>query len=107
MKEIMIVNGRNLYPHDVEDALRSRLPEIRDAAVFAVPESGGAERIVAVLELASGYRRLILRPGPEAREGLDEIARHARLVCLQARELPLDPIHVYIPGAVQNPRRDT
>ena len=100
LKEIMIVNGRNLYPHDVEDALRLQLPEIRDAAVFSVPELGDAECIVAVLELAASHRWLILKPGAEAGQALDEIARVARMACLQECELGIDHIHLALPGAV-------
>jgi len=100
LKEMMIVNGRNLYPHDIEDVLRRALPQIRDAAVFAVPEETGAERIVAILELASNHRRMILQPGPDAQKALDDLMRAARTACAQDCELPLDHVRIALPGAV-------
>jgi len=100
LKEMMIVNGRNLYPHDIQDALRGRLSEIRDSAVFAVPEGNGAERIVAILELAASHRRLILQSGEENEHALHEIARTARMICAQDCELPLDHVRIALPGAV-------
>ncbi|MEV0219290.1 AMP-binding protein [Streptomyces sp. NPDC050704] len=55
IKEMIIVHGRNLYPHDIERELRDLEPAFADlpAAVFAV-RPGGAhapEEIVAVQEL--------------------------------------------------------
>jgi acyl-CoA synthetase (AMP-forming)/AMP-acid ligase II len=100
LKEMMIVNGRNLYPHDIEDVLREHLPQIRDVAVFSVPENDGSERIVAVLELASNHRRMILQPGADAREALDDLSRRARAVCARECELPLDHVRLALPGAV-------
>ncbi len=55
IKEMIIVHGRNLYPHDIERELRDLAPAFADlpAAVFAV-RPGGAhapEEIVAVQEV--------------------------------------------------------
>lgn len=104
LKEMMIVNGRNLYPHDVEDALRAALAEIRDAAVFAMvmPEGAGEgrERCVAVLELASSHRKLILQPDGETETSLQALARAARTVAAQSCELPLDHVRIALPGAI-------
>ncbi|MGV9451908.1 AMP-binding protein [Streptomyces sp. NPDC003635] len=56
IKEMIIVHGRNLYPHDIERELRET-DEAFDglpAAVFAVRSKGGAgEEIVAVQEVRS------------------------------------------------------
>ncbi|PCE30711.1 fatty acyl-AMP ligase [Burkholderia ubonensis] len=100
LKEMMIVNGRNLYPHDVEDTLRGGLAEIRDAAVFALAEPGERERTVAILELATAQRRLILRPSVAADAELHSIARSARVLAAQACELPIDHVRLSLPGAI-------
>lgn len=100
LKEMMIVNGRNLYPHDVEDTLRDGLAEIRDAAVFALAEPGGRERTVAILELAAAQRRLILQRDAHADAGLHAIAVGARALAARACELPLDHVRLSLPGAI-------
>lgn len=54
LKEMIIVHGRNLYPHDIERELRHLDPAFAElpAAVFACrPGAGTAEEIVAVQEV--------------------------------------------------------
>ncbi|MEV6163991.1 AMP-binding protein [Streptomyces sp. NPDC052052] len=54
IKEMIIVHGRNLYPHDIERELRSLDSAFSDhpTAVFASrARAGGAEEIVAVQEV--------------------------------------------------------
>ncbi|MDQ1026949.1 acyl-CoA synthetase (AMP-forming)/AMP-acid ligase II/alkylation response protein AidB-like acyl-CoA dehydrogenase [Streptomyces umbrinus] len=55
IKEMIIVHGRNLYPHDIERELRDLDPAFADlpAAVFGVRPGGSpaAEQIVAVQEV--------------------------------------------------------
>lgn len=53
-KEVVIINGRNLYPHDIEHEARSAHPAVagRAAAAFGVDADG--ERLVLVQELHSG-----------------------------------------------------
>ncbi|MCA1648064.1 MAG: AMP-binding protein, partial [Chloroflexi bacterium] len=45
---IVLPNGLNVWPQDVEDALRAE-PGIQDAAVLAVPTAGGGARLHAYL----------------------------------------------------------
>ncbi|MEV6052206.1 AMP-binding protein [Streptomyces sp. NPDC052107] len=72
LKEMIIVHGRNLYPHDIERELRdldaafAELP----AAVFACrPDTGATEEIVAVQEVRGRGR---------SAEELTALARTAR-----------------------------
>ncbi|MFC9133414.1 fatty acyl-AMP ligase [Streptomyces sp. NPDC057099] len=55
LKEVMIINGRNMYPQDVERAAREQHPACADGvgAAFTVTVEGGAESIVLVQELRS------------------------------------------------------
>jgi long-chain acyl-CoA synthetase len=45
---IVLPNGMNVWPQDVEDALRAQ-PSVQDAAVLAVPTPGGGARLHAYL----------------------------------------------------------
>jgi long-chain acyl-CoA synthetase len=51
--DMVISGGVNIYPAEVEHALRS-LPEIADCAVFGVPDAEYGERLHAVLQCAPG-----------------------------------------------------
>lgn len=52
LKEMVVINGRNIYPHDVEAAARAAHPSLGTGAVFAVRPGGDVrERLVAVLEV--------------------------------------------------------
>ncbi|XVV09979.1 fatty acyl-AMP ligase [Actinoplanes sp. CA-131856] len=51
LKDMLIVHGRNIYPHDMEQELRSQHPELgRAGAVFAMPgeQDGVATQAVVV-----------------------------------------------------------
>src|SRR5690606_38559136 len=49
-KELIITGGFNVYPSQVEDAVRS-MPGVRDVAVVGVPDGPRGERVVAALVL--------------------------------------------------------
>ncbi len=50
-KDLIIINGRNIWPQDLE-YLAEQLPEVRpgDASAFAVPGADGAEQAVVVIQ---------------------------------------------------------
>ncbi|MFC0006689.1 long-chain-fatty-acid--CoA ligase [Micromonospora siamensis] len=50
IKEMIITGGFNVYPSEVEEALR-RLPGVRDAAAVGMPGPDGAEEVVAAVVL--------------------------------------------------------
>lgn len=66
IKEVIITGGFNVYPVEVEEALRDH-PSIDDIAVVGVPRSDGSESVVACITLQEGAA---LDP-----EGLKEFAR--------------------------------
>jgi len=70
LKDMLILQGRNLYPQDVEDAARSAHPSIRPGglAAFVLEHIGddASDELVLYVELRSG------RPTPEA--GKDVVA---------------------------------
>jgi long-chain acyl-CoA synthetase len=53
IKELIITGGFNVYPSEVEHALRE-LPDIRDAAVVGLPSGRGDEDVVAAVVLEPG-----------------------------------------------------
>jgi long-chain acyl-CoA synthetase len=48
IKEVVITGGFNVYPTEVEEVLRA-LPEVEDAAVVGLADSGGGEQVVAAV----------------------------------------------------------
>lgn len=55
-KDLIIVRGRNYYPHDIEHTVQAAHPALRigGGAAFSVPGRDG-EKLVVVQELARGY----------------------------------------------------
>ena len=54
-KEMILVKGRNIYPTDVEDVLRTH-PKVAEAAVVGVPDEIRGEVIRAVVTLKEGEK---------------------------------------------------
>ena len=52
-KELIKSGGENVYPAEVENALRS-LPQVREACVIGVPDARWGEAVKAVVELEPG-----------------------------------------------------
>lgn len=52
-KELIINSGFNIYPSQVEEAVRS-MPEVRDVAVVGLPDGPKGETVVAALVLEPG-----------------------------------------------------
>ncbi|MFI7575784.1 long-chain-fatty-acid--CoA ligase [Micromonospora sp. NPDC049497] len=50
IKELIITGGFNVYPSEVEEALR-RVPGVHDAAAVGLPSDSGGEEVVAVVVL--------------------------------------------------------
>jgi thioester reductase-like protein len=55
MKEVIIINGHNFYPSDIEASLRQNIPALRESRVvtFAFQERG-KERVICCVEQAPG-----------------------------------------------------
>ncbi|MFI2429086.1 fatty acyl-AMP ligase [Streptomyces sp. NPDC018955] len=50
LKEMVLINGRNIYPYDVENAVRALDPALGTGAVFAV-DAGDQEHLVVIHEI--------------------------------------------------------
>jgi acyl-CoA synthetase (AMP-forming)/AMP-acid ligase II len=53
LKDMIITGGFNVYPAEIEGVLAER-PEVHESAVVGAPDPDWGERIVAVIEPASG-----------------------------------------------------
>lgn len=54
IKEMIVTGGFNVYPSEVEGALRQH-ESVEDVAVVGMPASGGGEDVVAAVVLAEGH----------------------------------------------------
>ncbi|WP_165950535.1 fatty acyl-AMP ligase [Actinomadura sp. GC306] len=83
IKDLIIVNGRNIYAHDIEEAARDAHPAALTGAAFVVdPEPGrddGVEHVVLVQEISTRAA---------AGTPLDEVASLIRTRAARAFELP-------------------
>ncbi|MEV5827384.1 fatty acyl-AMP ligase [Spirillospora sp. NPDC052242] len=81
LKEVVIVNGRNIHPHDLEEAARRAHPAAGAGAAFAVRD--GREHVVLVQEVRA-------RSG----EPLEEVARRIRRAASGAAGVPVSVVLV-------------
>jgi acyl-CoA synthetase (AMP-forming)/AMP-acid ligase II len=94
LKDLVIVDGRNHYPQDIEATAQSAHPAMRRGrlAVFAVPGSDGTEAAVVVAEH--------VRDLPPADREPDEVARAVRAAVSAKHALCVTDVLVVPPGTV-------
>ncbi|MFC5498091.1 fatty acyl-AMP ligase [Caenimonas terrae] len=96
-KELLIVNGRNLYPHDIEALLQTCDERVESAAVFAWNDPAAqAETVVAVCELARASRHLL--PAGPHEEPARELLRIAEALRSAAAAAELAIAHLRFVG---------
>ncbi|WP_433665652.1 fatty acyl-AMP ligase [Nocardia sp. CA-136227] len=89
LKDLIILNGRNLYPQDIEEAVREIHPALADSAVLSI-ETGGQERLLVIqgvrtdasgephpAELASRIRTTVARAFEVPAPSVVLVERHA------------------------------
>ncbi|WP_268800675.1 non-ribosomal peptide synthetase [Pseudomonas huanghezhanensis] len=61
VKDLIILNGQNLYPQDIEESLEKRVELLRRGriAAFAMNDADGSEGIGLALEISRNVRRLM------------------------------------------------
>ncbi|MFH8371470.1 fatty acyl-AMP ligase [Streptomyces sp. NPDC018031] len=95
LKDVIIVDGRNHYPQDVEETVQSVVPAVRRdrLAAFCVPGPEGMdERLVVVAEHRRG--------APPTEEEAHAAARAARAAVSARHGLRLDAMLLTPPGSV-------
>lgn len=92
LKDLIIINGRNVFPQDVESTAQESHPALRTArcAVFAV-EVDTATQLVVVQELERGSMRTV--------DG-EEVARTIRQAVLDSHGLPIYAVVVVKPESI-------
>jgi acyl-CoA synthetase (AMP-forming)/AMP-acid ligase II len=92
IKDVVIIAGRNLYPHDIEASVLTAHPDLRRAAAFSVRQEQREEQLVVVAEFR--------RAGRRTQESLAE-AREAVLSAVAAEHaVRLSALHLGPPGTV-------
>ncbi|WP_328655534.1 fatty acyl-AMP ligase [Nocardia salmonicida] len=91
LKDIIILRGRNYYPHDIEHTVHRAHSALRpgSGAAFAVPGRDG-EKLVVVQELER-----------DADADTDDIAGAVRAAVLQEHEVAVAEVVLAAPGTVQ------
>lgn len=94
IKELIILRGRNVHPHDLEVSLRNALAALHDAvvAVFSVQDPG-ATRVVAYVELPRRAREA-------ASADFGQLARQARAALMSIHEVRLEDVVFLYQGAI-------
>ena len=66
LKDVIIINGQNYYPQDIENTVEQNHPQIRPncSAGFSIVVAG-EEKLVIVAEINRGYHRRQADPKPE------------------------------------------
>ncbi|MFF7361745.1 AMP-binding protein [Streptomyces sp. NPDC008125] len=88
LKDLIVLRGRNLYPHDVENAAELGHPAVRPGcgAAFSVPVDG-EERLVLVVETADGA-------------DLEDVALHGRRAVWEECEAELHELVLLPPRTI-------
>jgi acyl-CoA synthetase (AMP-forming)/AMP-acid ligase II len=91
IKDLIIVRGRNVYPHDLEQTSQSAHPALRkgSCAAFAVP-GGDGERVVVVQEVKRDQR-----PDPV------DVAQSIRAAIVREHDLALRDLVLVAAGSLE------
>lgn len=94
LKDLIIVDGRNHYPQDIELTVEQCHPAVRwgGCAAFAVDGGGWPERVVVVAE--------VQRPWRSSASSRTEIQNAIRTSVAEAHDLRLDDVVLLDPGGV-------
>ncbi|MEV5609153.1 fatty acyl-AMP ligase [Streptomyces sp. NPDC052225] len=96
LKEMMLVNGRNIYPHDVEAAARAVDRSLGTGAAFTVPAGPqGRERMVLVLEAAG------LEAAPDTGEAGRELVGRVQAAVAGEFGIAAGSVLLVAPGTVR------
>lgn len=92
VKDMIIIRGRNYYPHDIEATVRASHPALSDgaAAAFSV-DVEGEERLVVLHEVHRHELRRVRR---------DDVAGAARMALLSELGLPLEDLVLLAQGSL-------
>jgi acyl-CoA synthetase (AMP-forming)/AMP-acid ligase II len=103
IKDLIIVDGRNHYPQDIELTVERAHPAIRPGCTAAFPVTdAGQERVVVTAEIGKGYKPSPGAPRPEADGGpLDpaEVIASIRKAVAESHDIRAHAVVLLKPGA--------
>ncbi len=94
-KDVIISGGENIYPVQIEDFLRSKLPAIHDVAVIGIPDKRLGETTLAVIECKEGMSLT----EEEVNECASNLPRYKRPHKVVFDEIPRNPT-----GKIEKPK---
>lgn len=99
IKHLIIIDGRNLYPHDIEATAEQSHPSIRAAssAAFAI-DDGGMERLVVAVEI--NRERLRGADAVDPAEGNQDIVQAIRRAVGEVHDVAVHAVVLLPPGGV-------
>ena len=104
LKDLLIVDGRNVHPADVEATLESAHPDLRGGrvAVFATGDvlAGEAEKIGVVVEIGRDVHRQWRRDGDAVAPGILRLEEALRSQASAIHGIRLHRITVVAPGRI-------
>jgi acyl-CoA synthetase (AMP-forming)/AMP-acid ligase II len=91
IKDLLIIRGRNVHPHDLEHAAESTHPMLRRncSAAFSVAPDNGAELTTIVMEV-----------DPDPADGYDDVIRAVRREVMTTADVGLQWVMLVGPGEV-------
>lgn len=94
IKELIILRGRNFYPHDLEATMRQAMPDLRDAqiVVFAV-DTGPLPQVMAYVEFSRRDKTI-------ATLDFTALTRRLRAAVLAVHDIRLEDITYLYQGAI-------
>lgn len=100
IKHLIIIDGRNHYPHDIEDTAERSHEAVRaaSAAAFSI-DDGGSERLVVAVEVDRGRLRGGAAGDEESGENRDVVQAIRRAVT-EVHDVPVHAVVLLPPGGV-------
>lgn len=103
IKDLIIIDGRNHYPQDIELTVEKAHPAIRPGCTAAFPVTeGGQERIVVTTEIGKGFKPTPGAPRPQGDGGpLDpaEVIAAVRKAVAESHDVRAHAVVLLKPGA--------
>lgn len=103
MKDLIIINGRNLYPQDIEFTVEQAHPAIRADHIVAFSyEQDGEERLIILAEIDRHYRSQVDASGAVSFTQLDTrtIVESIRRAVAERHEVPAYQVLLLKPGGI-------
>ncbi len=89
MKDVMIIRGKNYYPHDIEHSVSAAHQSLEDSACAVFAVAGSEEKVIVVQEVRREWRKKIV---------LDEVISIIRQAVVSHNDITPHDIVLLMPG---------